>query len=271
MSNLLKYNSFVVNKDNKMVIDSNRMIEELLEEQERRKNFAVKSKTPDEDGFICGLDAATVEELINDDGGQAQEEKSIDIEDVKAEAQKIIDDAMTEAEQLKQKAKDAGYQAGLDAAKADSDKMLSDRMESLEAEYNARKRELEEEYEAMRKSLEPELAETILEVFSKVVNVMAEDKKDMILSLVNGVLNNEDMCREFLIHVSDEDYSYLEKNKELLYGASAPEIQIDICRDSKLSRNQCIIESDAGVFDCSLDIQLENLKNDIRLLSCINK
>lgn len=270
MSNLLKYNSFVINKDDKMVIDSNRMLEELLEEQERRKNFAVKSKTPDVDGFICGLDAATVEELIDDDDEQSQEE-SVDIESVKAEAKKLIEDAMTEAEQLKQNAKDAGYKAGLEAAQADSAKILADKEASLESEYNARKQALEEEYTSMKKSLEPELAETIMEVFSKVIHVMADDKKDMILALVNGVLNNEDMCREFLIHVSDEDYSYLEKNKNLLYGATAPEIQIDICRDSKLSRNQCIIESDAGVFDCSLDIQLENLKNDIRLLSCINK
>ena len=34
-----------------------------------------------------------------------------------------------------------------------------------------------------------------------------------------------------------------------------------------MKKNECIIETDAGVFDCSLDIELNNLIKDIKLLS----
>ena len=43
---------------------------------------------------------------------------------------------------------------------------------------------------------------------------------------------------------------------------------MDIVEDAAMKKNQCIIESDTGVYDCSLDIELNNLIRDIKLLSC---
>ena len=46
-------------------------------------------------------------------------------------------------------------------------------------------------------------------------------------------------------------------------------INLDIVADTTMKKNECIIETDAGVFDCSLDIELNNLIKDIKLLSCM--
>ena len=35
-----------------------------------------------------------------------------------------------------------------------------------------------------------------------------------------------------------------------------------------MKRSQCLIDTDMGIFDCSLDIQLENLIDDIKILAC---
>lgn len=35
-----------------------------------------------------------------------------------------------------------------------------------------------------------------------------------------------------------------------------------------LERNQCMIETNTGIFNCSLDIELNKLINNIKLLSC---
>ena len=44
---------------------------------------------------------------------------------------------------------------------------------------------------------------------------------------------------------------------------------LEIVKDATLERNQCLIETDGGIFDCSLDVQLENLIMDVKALSCM--
>jgi flagellar assembly protein FliH len=69
--------------------------------------------------------------------------------------------------------------------------------------------------------------------------------------------------------VSKEDYPFLIENQGKIYLASPKDINLNIVEDSDLAKNQCIIETDGGVFDCSLDIQLEQLIKEIKLLSCM--
>lgn len=270
MSNLLKYNSIVVNNRDKLVIDSNKMMEEILNSQKR--NFAVKADKPDEDGFVCGLDAATVEQLVSDEDIAADnQEASGIIEDAKKQAEQIISQANEDAVRIKEEARKSGYDAGVAEGTADADRILSDRLTELEKENSEKREALEKEYQHMKEEIEPEMADALLKVFEKVTGVLASDKHDLILHLVNNVMENVELSKEFLIHVSEADYRFLDSNKDKIYGAATPDYHIEICKDSKLEKNQCIIETDAGVFDCSLDIQLENLIEEIRILSCIHK
>ncbi len=272
MSNLLKYGNAVIKNDDKLVIDSNKLLEQMLASQKKRGNYSQKASEPDPDGFICGLDAATVEQLVSEpEVSEAEQEKiSRLLEEAREQAKAIIDDANVRAEQIIARAKDEGYRLGMEKASEDARKQLSERRESLEKEYADKKAALQEEYDNLKANMEPELAETILEVVSKVTGVLAEDKKDVVLHLINSVMRNAELSKEFTIRVSEEDYKYIENNKELIYGAASPDYSIEICRDTRLSRNQCVIETDAGVFDCGLDIQLENLIQEIKILSCMH-
>ena len=110
----------------------------------------------------------------------------------------------------------------------------------------------------------------MITVPKEIVIKILEDNKDVILHLINNVMRNNELSKEFTIRVSENDYNYVISNKELIYGAASPDYNIEICKDSKLSKNQCVIETDAGVFDCSLDIQLENLIHEIKILSCVH-
>ena len=44
-------------------------------------------------------------------------------------------------------------------------------------------------------------------------------------------------------------------------------MSLEIVSDGGLTGNQCIIETDTGIFDCSMDVQLKNLIKDLRSLS----
>ena len=271
MSNLLKYNSFVIKDDSKLVIDSNAMLDSLLT-SDSRTNYGHKAAEPDEDGFVMGLDAATVEALVGDNEISEEGQAQIDllIGNANAEAEEIIAKANEEAEQIKKEAHDKGYGEGIYDGKQAAEKELFTHRNELEAEYAAKKEALEAEYAQLKKNLEPELVDTMLEVFKRVTKVFAEDKDDLILTLVNSVMKNAELSREFTIRVSEEEYGYIDANRDLIYGSASPDYHIEIVKDNKIERGHCIIETDAGVFDCSLDIQLKNLIQEIKLLSCMN-
>ena len=48
------------------------------------------------------------------------------------------------------------------------------------------------------------------------------------------------------------------------------DITLDITTDETLGKNDCIIETDGAVFDCSLDKELVNLTKKIKMLSCLD-
>ena len=74
MSNLFKYGNAVIKNDDKLVIDSNKLIEKILSDKNATANYASRAAKPDSDGFICGLDAATVEQLVDDEPYSTEEE-----------------------------------------------------------------------------------------------------------------------------------------------------------------------------------------------------
>lgn len=273
MSNLIKYNSFVIKEQEKLVIDSNKMVDQILEQQRLINTTREPAKVADEDGFICGLDAATVEQLVCDD--DATEENTefvpIDLTEIHRQEEEILGQAREEAEVIREQARMQGYEDGINQAQVEADNALSQKMRELEDKYNARMNQLETEYQQMKAEMEPQLVDTLLELFTKVTGAIAENKREMILALISGVLKNTELSSEYVIRVSDTDYNYLAANKHLIQNELAKDVKIDICVDSEFKRNQCVIETDIGVFDCSLDIQLENLIKDIRLLSCLNE
>lgn len=278
MSNLLKKDT-IINNDER-VIDYNELIRKKMQTIMESRNNEM-----DADGFISGLHADIVEELISDDNtadartddsSEGEHQAAASLENINAEAEKIIEDARLQAEQIIEdanknaaaafeEAKQNGYYEGNAAAQEEADK----KQEQLEAEYNNRKKELEQEYNELKEKVEPQLVEVITDVFRKVTGVVAEDNQQIILHLINDVMHNADGSRDYVIKVSPEDYKFLVNNQGKIYCAMSREVNIDIVEDTGLERNQCMIETNTGIFNCSLDIELNNLIKNIKLLSCV--
>ena len=160
----------------------------------------------------------------------------------------------------------------IEAIKHVKAKAQAETLNKIYEELTEKEKQLEEDYRHKREQMEPELVDVLVDVFDKVTHTIAEDKKDMILTLVDSVMSQVELSHNFLIRVSKDDYQFLVDNKEritALASASGNSANIDIFEDVTLKRNECIIETDVGIFDCSLDIQLENLIKDIKLLSCV--
>ena len=278
MSNLLKRSS-VINKDER-VIDYNDLIKKKIQAIMESKHNEM-----DADGFINGLHADVVEELISDDdtadaltedAAMGEQQAAASLENTNAEAERIIEEARLQAEQIIadanknadaafEEAKQNGYYEGNEKAQEE----MNIKQAQLEAEFDNKRKELEQEYNNLKESIEPELVEVITDVFRKVTGVVAEDNQEIILHLINDVMHNADGSRDYVIKVSPDDYKFLVNNQGKIYCAMSREVNIDIVEDATLERNQCMLETNTGIFNCSLDIELNNLIKNIKLLSCV--
>jgi len=278
LSNLYKRNNVVSQKER--IIDYNDVIKSkigvLIE-------LAGKEKT-ETGGFISGLNAEVVESLQNRniDALTASSENSqhhilkADLEASAAQAESIIEKANIESDSIlyeahnnadiiKKEAYLEGKEKGLEDAKTEIGQQIS----KYQTEHEQFKIEMQQQYDAMKSKMEPELVGVITDVFKKVINIISDNNEEIILDLVNSVMHNTEVSREFVIKVSTDDYKFLINNQGKIYCAMSKEVQIEIVEDLSMAKNQCVIESDIGVYDCSLDIQLKNLIKDIKLLSCI--
>lgn len=278
MSNLLKRSS-VINKDER-VIDYNDLIKKKIQAIMESKHNEM-----DADCFINGLHADVVEELISDDdtadaltedAAMGEQQAAASLENTNAEAERIIEEARLQAEQIIadanknadavfEEAKQNGYYEGNEKAQEE----MNIKQAQLEVELDNKRKELEQEYNNLKESIEPELVEVITDVFRKVTGVVAEDNQEIILHLINDVMHNADGSRDYVIKVSPDDYKFLVNNQGKIYCAMSREVNIDIVEDATLERNQCMIETNTGIFNCSLDIELNNLIKNIKLLSCV--
>lgn len=265
------------------IIDYNEVIKAKLKSLVESENY---SGAADPDGFVNGLTADVVERLTDEDTilgeienttipteeeiarrvEEANTEAAQIVEEANSQAQKIIEEAQEEIQESMSQAKEQGYQEGITKATRE----LELRQEQLENEIQDRRSQLEAEYEQRRKQMEPELVETLLDVFQSFTLVLAQDDKDILMHLINGVLANSYKSDEILIKVSREDYPFVSANQGKIFCASTKELSLNIIEDSTMENNQCVIETDNGIFDCSLDTELNNLTKKIKLLSCLN-
>ena len=278
MSNLLKRSS-VINKDER-VIDYNDLIKKKIQAIMESKHNEM-----DADGFINGLHADVVEELISDDdtadaltedAAMGEQQAAASLENTNAEAERIIEEARLQAEQIiadANKNADAVFEEAKQNGSYEGNEKAQEEMNikqaQLEVELDNKRKELEQEYNNLKESIEPELVEVITDVFRKVTGVVAEDNQEIILHLINDVMHNADGSRDYVIKVSPDDYKFLVNNQGKIYCAMSKEVNIDIVEDATLERNQCMIETNTGIFNCSLDIELNNLIKNIKLLSCV--
>ena len=285
LSNLYK-SSFYYNRDTEArVIDSNKAVSAKLDEI-KKSIKANKYNEKSDDGFVVGINAENVEALISQEDDENVDDVAItvtkDIEymlnnaDMQAkgiidkaryDAAMIVAEAQKEAEEIKNSAKDEGISLGYNEGKDKGEAEL----EALKQEILSEKKRHEKEYNELINNMEPVLVETILEVFSKITNVVAMDKKDIILNLVNSVMSGDDVSNNYIIRVSSDDVGFLRENKENIAKMSRKDIHIEIVEDKSLKKNECLIDTDLGIFNASLDIQLEGLINDIKILSCMGK
>lgn len=299
---VLKSGWVVVDPANTRIIDSNARAEARL--KELAMELAVQcGEEPDfADGFTQGISAVEVSQLIRDgegnivggeqdfdetmqpeegllpqQPGQVQEEL---IAEAQAQIEQMRGEALAEIEQTRvqilEEAKSEGYQQGFEQGQNDGfaqghqdglDSVAEER-EQLHAEAEQVRAALEDEYQRKLKEIEPIFIDTLTGIYEHIFHVSLKNSRELIVYLIQNTMRNIETGSTYLIHVSKEDYPFASMQKrELIKGTNIALENVELLEDVTLGKNECMIETGNGVFDCSLGTQLEALNEELRLLS----
>jgi flagellar assembly protein FliH len=192
----------------------------------------------------------------------AEAEANRILEDAKSRADQMVIDANAKAQELYEAQKDIGYKDG----EAACEREMNRRIAELEAQNTSLQQELEVEYQQKLGTMETDLVDAITQVFNKVFHIQFEDKRDILLHLINRTLYSVEPEKHFRILVSDENWQYVEARLSELSGQLGSDVELEVTRDPKMTNSECRIETDNAVYDCSIDQELDGLCRDIRSL-----
>ena len=274
MSRNLVKQIFAVEAEEARVIDANELVRRRVE------SAPVRAAVPDSDGFTSGLDAEEVE--VPQDGEEipgsvikASEDVSVLLEQSRADAEAILENAKAEAERIvaeaesqaennkvsiMEYARQQGYEEGQAKAAAE--------VEAARHEFQEQVRRLEEEYQQQIDELEPRFVDVITAAYEHVFQVELGSHREILMHLINNTMRRVEGGHTYLIHVSKEDYAYVEEQKQqLISGVVSGSDTVDVLEDITLGKNECMIETDSGIFDCGLGTQLAELRQKLLLLA----
>lgn len=278
-SNLIKRGSTLISQDNTRIIDVNELIAKRMEA------LRVQAACEEEEILLANSnsDKEQVENLLSEEGfvglgdtaqqlfeeiPEETEEVTATPEEVLAEARKqaecILEEARrnaeNEAERLRQEATLKGREEGLNEAK----ETLDIQLRALEEE----KEELHRQYDELMLEAESKLIDILSEVYEKLIGVSFQGDKEVLLYVISNALKGIDGSHNFTVRVAPEEYESVRQKQAILENCiQGKDNYLEILSDNQLQPGGCSIETEKGIYDCSIDTQLNEIKKRLVLLS----
>lgn len=285
MSNLFKAGFVSFDATEPKIIDSNELANKKIEafqEQELKRQRSMMAQEDgymegDEEGdFVPGIDMEQLTQLTEDqsmlesvpdpqfDMEAMQAEIDFKLQQAQEQADMIIQDAQAQAENIRQSAIEQGRQEGYQAGYQEGAAAAA----ALQEDVDLKKEELEKQYQQIVDELEPEMVDVLTQIYEHVFNIELREDKGIILHLLKTTLSRIEPGKDLIVHVSSDDYDdVMDQKEELDACITSPNTSMEIIEDPLLKENECMIESDSGVFDCSLGVELSEITRKLKLLS----
>ena len=285
MSNLFKAGFVSYDQSEARIIDSNELanqkIEAFQEMELKRQRAQMATDEPayegaEGDDFIPGIDMEQLSQLTEDqsmlesvpdpqfDMEAMQAEIDLKLQQAQEQADMIINNAHQQAQEIMASAQQQGHQEGYDAGYQEGVAAA----QALQADFEQQKEDLEKQYQQIVDELEPEMVDVLTQIYEHVFNIELREDKGIILHLLKSALSRIEPGNDLIVHISSDDYDdVMEQKDELDACITSPNTTMEIIEDPLLKENECMIESDSGVFDCSLGVELSEITRKLKLLS----
>jgi flagellar assembly protein FliH len=150
----------------------------------------------------------------------------------------------------------AGEKSGHDKAKAVFDAEMA-KLKTQTAKYF---KQLEDSKKTMINGLEHVLLRFCVELTKKIISCELETNRDMITATIKRALSMIADRENVLIRVSPGDMETASGSKDFLSTVTERLENVRIEEDARINKGGCIIESNSGLVDARLGVQLEEVE-----------
>ena len=199
-------------------------------------------------------------QIIKSDAEQAA---SKIIEDAKLEAERIIQEASVEKENIKATAHQDGYKEGHEQGFMEGQNevnRLVERVHKIVESVKVRREEILCE-------TEQQIVELVLLMTRKVVKIISENQKTVVLSNVLAALKKIRTRGNITLRVNTEDLKLTTAHVDEFIKRIENVNGISVIEDSSVDRGGCIVETDFGAIDARISSQLAELESKIMEIS----
>lgn len=221
----------------------------------------IKSNTPPvekpvEEKTIEVHQATSLEEKANSIIEDAKQMYLRIIDEANYEAQRILEEAQNEREAIHVMASEQGYQEGYHAGYAEG---LSN-ADAIIEQATELKQQLDDRAERMYREAESEFMSMVLDITRKVIGEELTQNPDVSLSLIKQALAKCAFKSKLTIRVSDEDFDYVNANKDKIIMLTEGINDLEVLCDKALSKGSCIVETTSGEINAGIDVQMNEIQ-----------
>ena len=245
--------------------DLRREAEMFKEHWEQEKRSMVEAAQKEAEQIVSDAEERAFGEVK-----RKNDEAQKTVQDAKNEAERISEDAETEAEKIKSDAeasagdiresarkegfeegREAGYQEGI----AEAERLAEQFQRVLDKAIEKRTVIIEDS--------ETQIIELVLMISRKVVKVISENQKNVVVNNVIQALRKLKTRGEVLVRVNLEDVELAsERIKD--FTRMAENVQsVTVVEDSTVDKGGCVIETDFGEIDARISSQLKEIEDKI--------
>lgn len=185
----------------------------------------------------------------------AEEKAAVIISDAQAQAAALVQAACVEAEQIKETARQEGYDAGYKELEAERSS-CGEKLAEIEAG-------LEENVDSYFTALEPEVVTLAIAIARQVVKREIESDKEFVLGTIRSGLRQLRERHEIKVRVNPADYDLVRAHKEDIASSCDGIRSIEIIDDRRVDAGGCIIDSANGYLDGRIDTQISEVERTL--------
>ncbi|MBM7023422.1 flagellar assembly protein FliH [Treponema sp. Marseille-Q4523] len=231
----------------RMLDEAQASADEIVRKAEQAAFAEVKRQT-DEANIIKADAQKNAEEIVK----KAQEAAQGLIRDAEAQQQKVESDAH-------KKGFDEGHESGYRDGEAEANRLIERMHSMLEAVMHRR--------EEILRDTETQIVELVILMTRKVVKIISENQKSVIMSNVLAALKKVKGRCEVTLRVNLEDVKLTTEHIDDFIKRVENIRGITVVEDSTVEKGGCIVETDFGAIDARISSQLSELENRVMEIS----
>lgn len=172
------------------------------------------------------------------------------------EAKAVISSATFKVKQLETEAQEKGYQDGL----AQGIQNVQKRFYSEIGKIQEIKNEILQEKEALYQQFEKDLVNLAIDVAKKIIYNNLDTDDDVLIRIVESTLEKVQGTAKAQLCVSKQDFSKLTELRSNFLSKLKNLEDIEIIQHDYLEPGSCIIHTESGIIDGSLDTRIEKIE-----------